>query len=233
MDPCEREKFWKCHIYKEKKVPIPINRNEFDSLGQSLVEAFSRVKWHLEIATKCVKFENWILLHQVLTFGLFFVDCLCSLLQDGQPDANHQAATFTKKNCDFNARSLQILLWSSSASTPPTRDESLPCRSVSSGSRLCRESPAQQLWSATKGKKQCDSYFRQGRGGGVRDVMLGSRFGPAEKPCASAHTGVWWMTPAATAGLVVTQANGNSKQLAAWGSIGRRESHGSAFGGGA
>lgn len=30
-----------------------------------------------------------------------------------------------------------------------------------------------------------------GRGGGaVRDVMLGSRFSTAEKPCASAHTGV-------------------------------------------
>jgi len=41
------------------------------------------------------------------------------------------------------------------------------------------ESPAQQLWSGTKGKKQCDSYYRQGGGGGsrgvgfVRDVMLG------------------------------------------------------------
>lgn len=106
---------------------------------------------------------------------------------------------------------------------PPILDESLPCRSVSSGSRLCRESPAQQLWSSTKGKKQCDSYFRQGRGGRTWcDVMLGSRFGSAEKPCASAHTGVWWMTPAATAGLVVTQANGNSRQLATWGAIGRR-----------
>lgn len=41
------------------------------------------------------------------------------------------------------------------------------------------------------------------------------------------------MTPAATAGLVVTQANGNSKQLAAWDVIGRKESRGLAFGGGA
>lgn len=37
------------------------------------------------------------------------------------------------------------------------------------------------------------------------------------------------MTPAATTGLVVTQADGNSKQLAARAAIGQRESHGLGF----
>lgn len=42
-----------------------------------------------------------------------------------------------------------------------------------------------------EGKKQCDSYFRQGRRGeAVRDVMLGSRFSVAEKSSASACAGV-------------------------------------------
>lgn len=106
-----------------------------------------------------------------------------SSTQSGHPVQTCGFASHHVKNID-NQGFLKCCLKFQSFQ-PPISDELLPCKSMSSGRGLCTERARGRLaqWLEWQGKKQCDSYFSQRRGGEsrVRDVMPQCRFSVTEK----------------------------------------------------